>query len=432
MVRIAHNRYTHIKNEDIVRKYQEGLSSIQIADEYGVNKSFILSRLSEAGVNRRKPNACDNVTKEALLDLYVSQKLSTRSIAEILGCGKTLVNKRLALYGITRRKNAGDESFTQEERKEKWGMRLDDHPRWKGGVSAVSTLIRNRLAPISRERLYIDNYTCQSCNNPNGSMHVHHKRHFSDIVADILKENPHINLLNEVDRLTFVELCENDARLLDIDNLVTLCSSCHDNEHAEVYIAPVMWEALEERWREYVRENHFTMSIKELRGEVRAQNTRIVEFMESENLKYAYDNPEWLAEQIKTKNFTTIASEFTTKTKKVTSQFIKAKANQFGLINKDNTKMVKLYNEGWSLLRISTELGVSKPTIRKRLLDEGIDTSVRAFRKDVKFEEIVDMITNGYTLHRIAEEKNCSVCKVQDLLKSHGTSITNIKRASSN
>lgn len=431
MVRVAHNRYTHIKNEDIVDMYNDGLSSIQIAERLGTSKSFVLRRLDEVGLDKRKQNTYDDITKDALHDMYIIQKMSVRAIAKRFGCGKTLVNKRLKIYDIPLRKHAGDKAFTPEERKEKWGKRLNEHPRWKGGVTAVSTLIRNRLAPVSRERLYKDNFTCQKCGNPNGSMHVHHIRHFSDIVADILRENPQINLINEQDRIPFVEICEKDDRLLDIDNLTTLCKTCHEVEHSDEYIEPVMWETLEKQWREYVQENHFTMSIKEMRKVVRAENNRIVEYMDSENMKYAYDNPQWLSEQIKTKNFTDISREFSCTTKKINASFIEEKVKEFGLQKEDNSEIVELYNQGKTLTEISKIVGVSRQSIRVRLMSEGIDTKYRAFRKDIKFDDVVSLVNDGHTLHSIAEIKRCSVCKIRDLLKENGTSITELKQASS-
>lgn len=249
-----------------------------------------------------------------------------------IGCSKNLVNKRLHKFGITTRMSAGDPSFTVQERKGKWGRRKEEHPRWKGGVTKVSGLIRNRLSYLTEECFKRDGYLCVNCGKPS-NLHAHHLRPFSEILQEILMENPQIDLLEEESRLLFVELCETDKRLTDLENLTTLCEDCHHNEHTDNPVKIINYDILEKQWREFVLENHLKMSVSEMGLKIKVLPYRIIDFMRKENLMFAYQNKEWLGMKLQKVNFiSSIAKEFHSQKYPCYSENIREYAIKFGFI----------------------------------------------------------------------------------------------------
>lgn len=230
-MRKPHNRLD-LDVKYIVEEYQKGRSAKSIGEELGVSKGVILGRLREQGIERRQSPKFENITKEVLRDLYVDKKLSTRAIAEKFGCNNTLISKRLKKYGIPIRKHAGDPAFTAEERKEKWGKSGAEHPRWKGGITAVSNVIRNRLNHVTLERFKIDGFKCVECGGGEHNLNAHHIRPFSEIIAEIRSENGLHDLSSWEAKNKLATICEKDSRLLDLNNLITLCEECHKKVHA--------------------------------------------------------------------------------------------------------------------------------------------------------------------------------------------------------
>jgi 5-methylcytosine-specific restriction endonuclease McrA len=95
-----------------------------------------------------------------------------------------------------------------------------NHPRWKGGESSISHLIRGSA------RYYLwcktvfdrDNWTCQKCgDNISGKLNTHHIKNFSKI----LEEN---NIKKSEDAIKCQELW-------DINNGITFCKECHWKFH---------------------------------------------------------------------------------------------------------------------------------------------------------------------------------------------------------
>ena len=78
-------------------------------------------------------------------------------------------------------------------------MSGENHPNWKGGIRDYSQTFRKKLRNLIKER---DNWTCQACGLKTKNTYklcVHH------IDEDIKNDN--------------------------LDNLVTLCRSCHTRLH---------------------------------------------------------------------------------------------------------------------------------------------------------------------------------------------------------
>lgn len=85
-------------------------------------------------------------------------------------------------------------------------IRGEKHPRWKGGVSSVSSRIRqSREYKLWREAVFKkDNFTCRFCNARNGNG------------KKIILNADHIKSFCDYPKLRFV-----------VDNGRTLCDNCH-------------------------------------------------------------------------------------------------------------------------------------------------------------------------------------------------------------
>jgi hypothetical protein len=100
-------------------------------------------------------------------------------------------------------------------------MKGENNPSWKGGITSLHKTIRRsmeyRLWKISVfER---DKYTCQKCKTHGGYLEVHHIKQFIDII--------------EENNITTIEQALSCKELFDIDNGITYCEDCHDEEHFE-------------------------------------------------------------------------------------------------------------------------------------------------------------------------------------------------------
>jgi hypothetical protein len=108
----------------------------------------------------------------------------------------------------------------------------DEHYRWKGGITELTTLIRNLIEnrDWKKQVFQRDNYTCQECFTHYTSqapvyMEVHHKMAFSLLMQDFLKEYSQFSPIE--DKETLVRLATSYQPFWDIENGITLCEDCH-------------------------------------------------------------------------------------------------------------------------------------------------------------------------------------------------------------
>jgi hypothetical protein len=186
-MRKPHN-YMELDMDYISTEYLKGSAALKIAENLGVSKKAILTRLKKLGIERRKQATYDEITYEDLFTLYIENKLSTRSIADKYGCSSRHICTKLKAFGIPVRKHAGDSSFTAEERKEKWGKSRDNHNLWKGGVTELNVTLRYYLSEWKRKELINNNYTCFITGIRGGDLDVHHITPFHEIRDAILSE----------------------------------------------------------------------------------------------------------------------------------------------------------------------------------------------------------------------------------------------------
>jgi len=183
----AHNRID-IDVIYVSSEYIKGRTANDIATELGVSKKAILTRLKEVGVERRKQPTYPEVTYEVLQEMYTNQKLSTRDIAKKFGCSNKFICDRLSEFGIPKRKRVGDESFTEEERKAKWGKSRGEHNMWKGGVTGLNETLRYSTTGWRLSELKRGSFTCFVTGQRGGDLHVHHITPFHEIRDRALTE----------------------------------------------------------------------------------------------------------------------------------------------------------------------------------------------------------------------------------------------------
>lgn len=229
MSRKPHN-YIELDEQEIIDKYEKGMSSRDIAKELGVSKGVILSRLNKNEVTMRTRITEEDLDVDYIKELYETKRLSSREIASRYNCHNQFIINVLKRNGVQVRKSSSD--YTKEEREKKYGMKGSDHPNWRGGMTEVNGLIRNAIAYVSLECFKRDGFKCVECGGGEHELHSHHIKSFSEIVSEIREENGlHDDLSTWDEKQRLVEMCAKDRRLLDVDNLLTYCADCHVEEH---------------------------------------------------------------------------------------------------------------------------------------------------------------------------------------------------------
>lgn len=268
------------RNEELLRRMyvEEEMSTIEIADEWGCGTSTVTKWLHKHEIQTRTPSEAaptgeehphhdgrkstpEELKDESLLrEWYGEQKLTTGEIAQCVGCSPTAVQTWLRKHGIELRSShhpinvqrrpqnnpvapegvtSGeqlrhqyqDENMSMAEIGEKHGVSTqavrywmrkhgigrrsfreaapvgEDSPGWKGGYDRNYGPSWPRQRRKARKR---DGYTCQRCGMPqeehkkkqNQKLHVHHIRPF--------------------------RLFEDSKEANKLQNLITLCISCHN------------------------------------------------------------------------------------------------------------------------------------------------------------------------------------------------------------
>ena len=98
---------------------------------------------------------------------------------------------------------------------------MSDNIKRKESIQGQRALMTQQLRKRIKER---DNYTCKICGS-HSNLHVHHQRHFSDILKEIITEHKEYDVQKDKDKL--YEIIINDSRFTDESNLITLCKTCH-------------------------------------------------------------------------------------------------------------------------------------------------------------------------------------------------------------
>jgi len=98
-----------------------------------------------------------------------------------------------------------------------------------GGVSSVTNSLKNHVESFREKVFSRDSYVCKECGDSDGLV-IHFIVPFH-VVRDILvMENIDLDLSSKKDVTTLIERGVSDRRFNDLENMVTLCNSCHQSE----------------------------------------------------------------------------------------------------------------------------------------------------------------------------------------------------------
>lgn len=227
----------------------ENLTTVEIGALIGKSTSTISQWLRKYDIPRRDNRSAQRPvepTKEQLYDLYINQELSIDNIRIQLNTSEISISKLLDKYGIPKRNktekcagwNKGIPLYASQkknlsniakartgEKHPRYGAILENHtrkkistslkgrfrkhlnPNWKnGGTTRYRKIVMGQFEYADwRKAVYErDKYTCQKCGKPsNGDIQAHH--------IYPVKTHP--------------------ERILNVDNGITLCISCHRSIH---------------------------------------------------------------------------------------------------------------------------------------------------------------------------------------------------------
>lgn len=222
-------QYDNTNDELICSLYLDGFSSTEIAKELNVTSKSILNHLKHCNIQIRTLQESQfnrlnkKVPKELfsydfLYNLYITQHKSKKEISEIFNVDAGTIDTCLRKLSIPIRNNS----------ESKIGINTgESHHNWQGGITPLHLRLRESFRTILVPKvLKRDNYICQICGTK-GKLHVHHIKHFSDIIKEILTEYSNLNPINDINKL--YEIAVKDSRLNDLNNLITCCPNCHYN-----------------------------------------------------------------------------------------------------------------------------------------------------------------------------------------------------------
>lgn len=189
-----------IRDPDWIReKYvEEGLKTSELAELADINRGTAERWMDRFGIERRDPveaRAEVDISllkdEEWLREKYIEEDLSIADICDIIGCGRKVINTFMDRYGIER----PDPYATGP-----------DAPNWRGGHDNNY----GYLWPEQRAKaLRRDQHRCQRCGitepehreQADRGLHVHHKTPYREF--------------------------EDDEEAHNVENLISLCDSCH-------------------------------------------------------------------------------------------------------------------------------------------------------------------------------------------------------------
>ena len=225
------SKYDDSNDVLICQLYLDGFSSTEIGKEFNISHKTVLEHLRHCGItprtlfesqwnynNKEFPEDLKNY--DIIYDLYINQKLSKKDLGIKYKCDPCVIDRILKDFNIPIRGNS----------ESKIGLLSGDkHWNWKGGVTHLARRLReyfsvNQVVKV----LERDYYKCTKCGSKK-NLHVHHKVYFSDILKRILKENPTLDPITDINELYNIAI--KDKEFNSLDNLITYCKDCHWKEH---------------------------------------------------------------------------------------------------------------------------------------------------------------------------------------------------------
>ena len=206
----VYDQYDDTNDQEIIKLYNEGKSTVEIAKIFNCSATSIRSHLKHNGIKRRSFAECmwnyhkkeipeDFNDYKKLYNLYIEQSISKAELARRYKCTIAVINRVLSELKII------DIPYTSDTK------RLGDKLR----------TYFNKLTPIVIER---DKHTCQLC-GCHEDLHVHHIIPFKVLFHNLLAQNKNLNPTDNFDELFDIGI--KDKNLNNTDNLITYCKNCH-------------------------------------------------------------------------------------------------------------------------------------------------------------------------------------------------------------
>ena len=198
---------------------------------HSVSKVLQTSGIQTRTIQDAQFNLYSKETPQQLLDkdylthLYWNEGKNSVQIGKDIEVDPATVARAMKRLGIPRR--------TSSEA-HKGVMVGKEHPNWQGGVTELKALLREYFyINLSKPAAKRANYTCQICGKTHCVLHCHHKRHFAEIVNEIIQENLQYDPDTVDGRLELYKIIVSDKRFLDTNNLIILCVGCHRKQHTK-------------------------------------------------------------------------------------------------------------------------------------------------------------------------------------------------------
>lgn len=148
-------RKLEISKEVLIDLYEtKKLTTFQIAEILGCCQATIWKRLKEFNINSRLPGVKRvNIPKQKLYDLYINKKLSSWKIAEELGIPRGTIHRKLKEYGINTRDLATANTIYAKK-------------DFNGNLSEKAYLIGFRIGDLRARKQYKNSKTiCLACSS---------------------------------------------------------------------------------------------------------------------------------------------------------------------------------------------------------------------------------------------------------------------------
>jgi len=226
-----HYKFTDDEIQKIIELYcDEGLSAYKIGLLFNTDNGTIRRYLTKSGIKTRGMSEAqfnyngkeihpDLLNIDKMNDLHWNQHLTCKAIGDMYGIDAGTVRRQMHRLGLE----------TMNNSESKIGLMTgENHPNWQGGITPLYLLLReyftvNQVPKIAKR----DNYTCQLCGATHTILHIHHIKHFSDIIKEIIKEHPEHDINTIDERIALYKIIVQDSRFLDDNNLITYCKDCH-------------------------------------------------------------------------------------------------------------------------------------------------------------------------------------------------------------
>lgn len=228
---VKYEQYDSTNDDLIISLYIDGLSSTQIGKILNMSHRSVLNHLKKCNIDRRslsesqwvfndKEMPKDLLDFDIMYDLYINKRKSKKDIGKKYNCSPKVIDRVLRGFGIKLRDSS----------ESKIGLfSKDKHPNWKGGICSLYERLRTYFNNnLSKKALERDSYTCQCCGSK-VNLHVHHIKHFKDIVNRICNEHQELDVSNNINELYDIIIKDDDFN--DMNNLITYCRDCHMKVH---------------------------------------------------------------------------------------------------------------------------------------------------------------------------------------------------------